>query len=100
MLRRSDKANAGQECVSCPFCGAKVGGGAVEASPEPVPARPTLFDILTSLGTATRTYDGADGEPYTRQLLVSPEGGWIVDEEGKAAEINIADLIADWEVLR
>lgn len=26
MLRRSDKANAGQTCVCCPFCGAKVGG--------------------------------------------------------------------------
>lgn len=26
MLRRSDKANAGQICVCCPFCGANVNG--------------------------------------------------------------------------
>lgn len=26
MLRRSDKANAGQVCVCCPFCGAKASG--------------------------------------------------------------------------
>lgn len=29
MLRRSDKANAGQVCVCCPFCGAKVGASTV-----------------------------------------------------------------------
>lgn len=25
MLRRSDRPNAGQECIACPFCGARVG---------------------------------------------------------------------------
>lgn len=24
MLRRSDRPNAGQECIACPFCGARV----------------------------------------------------------------------------
>ena len=25
MLRRSDKPNAGQTCIGCPFCGARIG---------------------------------------------------------------------------
>ena len=97
-LRRGDNPSKGSPCVSCPFCGARVGEAPAEVfHAVPAPSKPGLFDILTSLRTATRTYDGADGEPYTRQLLVSPDCGCIVDEEGKVAEINIADLYAEWE---
>ena len=100
-LRRGDNPSKGSPCVSCPFCGARVGEAPVEvfhALSDSAPKGRSLTEILLSGDTAVRVATGADGFRYLRTLRIAPTTSLLMDEEGKVAEVCVSDLTTEWEV--